>query len=406
MRKDVVKIFVAFFIIVGVTGQAVFAQSGEAVSSEKITESAVDSSQAVDVASDCGLVMDVGTQEVLYEKNGEKLYYPASITKLLTALVVMDHCQMDDMVIFSHDAIYDVEDGSGNNQEFEAGDKLTVEDCLYAMILESSNPAANALAEHVAGSVEEFVVEMNQKADELGCEKSNFENPSGLNDEKQQTTAYDMALVSCEVFQNETLREICSTKTHQLSPTLNQKEGYLLHMEHKMVNGEEEPNGAWVLVGGKTGYTSKAGNTLVTYAQEDGKELVSVVMKSEQTHYEDTRNLLNYGFDNYESVVVNTQKEEAKAAVTASNPMATMTPAAVQKSEIDTGGNFLKSLNVKGIVWKSALVVFVVGVFLFVAVCYLRARSRERRRRERMMLRKKKRIQELERRRKQDYLVR
>ncbi|MFQ8690734.1 MAG: hypothetical protein ACLR9K_12855, partial [Blautia sp.] len=151
---------------------------------------------------------------------------------------------------------------------------------------------------------------------------------------------------------------------------------------------------------------SKAGNTLVTYAQEDGKELVSGVMKSEQTHYEDTRNLLNYGFDNYESVVVNTQKEEAKAAVTASNPMATMTPAAVQKSEIDTGGNFLKSLNVKGIVWKSALVVLVVVVFLFVAVCYLRARSRERRRRERMMLRKKKRIQELERRRKQDYLVR
>ena len=100
------------------------------------------------------------------------------------------------------------------------GDKLTVEECLYAMLLESSNPAANALAEHTSGSINRFVYEMNEKADELGCRHSRFQNPSGLNDETQTTTAYDMALISCEVFENEDLREICSAQRYQLPPTL------------------------------------------------------------------------------------------------------------------------------------------------------------------------------------------
>ena len=159
MRKKWLGVLTACVMFIGMFAQGVLAQPQESAAENK-------ESGEVSVASQSGLVMDAKTQTVLYEKNGERLYYPASITKLLTALVVVKNCSLDETVIFSHDAVYDVEDGSGNNQGFEAGDKLTVEECIYAMILESSNPAANALAEHTSGSMDKFVYEMNETAKE------------------------------------------------------------------------------------------------------------------------------------------------------------------------------------------------------------------------------------------------
>ena len=121
MRQKWKRALVAFAVFVSLMGQTVFAQVEEPVSTKGEMDEPAENSQRVKVSSECGLVMDVGTQTVLYEKNGEELHYPASITKLLTALVVMERCELDETVIFSHDAVYEVESGSGNNQGFEAG---------------------------------------------------------------------------------------------------------------------------------------------------------------------------------------------------------------------------------------------------------------------------------------------
>ncbi len=362
----------------------------------------VQDAQVVNLTSESGLVMDVDTQTILYEKNGERPYYPASITKLLTALVVVENCSLDETVIFSHDAVYDVEDGSGNNQGFEAGDKLSVEECLYAMILESSNPAANALAEHTSGSLEEFVDVMNQRAEELGCKNSHFQNPSGLNDEEQQTTAYDMALISCAVFENEALREICSAQNYQLSPTLNQSEGYLLQMEHKLVNGEEAADSQWDFVGGKTGYTTMAGNTLVTYVEEEGKKLVSVVMKSDMTHYEDTKNLLDYGFENYDTLVRSDVQDDApsyeETAVTQTQSQTSVDQqAAAESQEMDQkSAGILPMLKTAGYIVVGVLA----AALLFAYWTYRRVQERRRK----AFQARKRRQRELEiRRRQQEY---
>lgn len=248
------------------------------------------------IESQAAVLMDGDTGEILYEKNGTEQHYPASITKLLTALVTVENSDLTDTVIFSHDAVYDVESDSGNTIQLEAGDKLTVGECLYAMILESSNQAANALAEHVAGSLEAFAFYMDAKQEELGCKNSTFVNPSGLNDPQQLTTAEDMALIARAVFAEPTLREICSAQEYTLPATLNNPEGYQLHVEHQLLDESSQEYDYEYAFAGKTGYTSAAGNTLVTSAEKDGRALIAVVMKSEQTHYEDTIKLLEYGF--------------------------------------------------------------------------------------------------------------
>mgnify|MGYP002235917276 CR=1 FL=1 len=164
------------------------------------------------VQSEAGIVMDMDSGAVLFAQNIHVQLPPASITKLLTALVVAEHASMDEQVTFSHDAVYNVESGSGNKLGLEEGDVLSVKDSLSVMLLQSSNQAANALAEHVAGSREAFADMMNEKAEALGCRESNFENPSGLNDEAQLTSAYDMALIGAAAFSDPEILEICSAK--------------------------------------------------------------------------------------------------------------------------------------------------------------------------------------------------
>lgn len=246
------------------------------------------------VESQAAAVIDMDSGAVLYEKNGKEKLYPASIVKILTALVTAEEGNLDDMVVFSYDAVYGVEEGSGNALQLETGDKLTVKDCMYAMLLKSSNQAANALAEHIAGSNEKFAEHMNEKARELGCTDSNFVNPSGLNAEEQKVTAEDMAKIAAAAFSNDIVKDIASTKTYQLPATLDNPDGCIVEMEHQLLNGT---NYAYKYAyAGKTGYTEAAGNTLVTAAQKDDRNLVAVVLKSEMTHYTDTIKLLNYGF--------------------------------------------------------------------------------------------------------------
>ncbi|RGY97385.1 D-alanyl-D-alanine carboxypeptidase family protein [Clostridium sp. AM58-1XD] len=252
------------------------------------------------IEADGGIVIDANTSTVLYGKNIHERYYPASITKVLTALITLERCKLNEQVTFSHDAVYNVEEGS-SNANIEEGDVLTVEDCLYALLLNSANEAGNALAEHISGSREAFAELMNERAAELGCQDSHFANPSGLNDENHYTSAYDMALICQAAIKNETFRKIDGALYYDLRPTKRDPEGHTLYAHHAMMKKNDSRYYPGIF-GGKTGYTSLAGNTLVTFAERDGMTLIAVILNGHLTHYSDTKALLNFGFNNFQNL--------------------------------------------------------------------------------------------------------
>ncbi|MGN0371319.1 MAG: D-alanyl-D-alanine carboxypeptidase family protein [Enterocloster sp.] len=259
------------------------------------------------VQSEAAIVMDMDSGTVLFAQNIHEQKAPASIVKLLTALVVIENGDLESEVTFSHDAVYNVEEGSGNKLQIEEGDVLSVRNCLYLLLLQSSNQAANALAEHVAGSRQAFVDMMNQKAQELGCQESHFANPSGLNDETQFTSAYDMALIARAAFNNSQLLEIDTTKEIKLPSTINNPNGRTCYMEHKMLVTDDptDENYYPYAVAGKTGYTSIAGQTLVTYARKEDRGQIAVTLKSSQrTHYTDTKTIMEFGFARFKNMNV------------------------------------------------------------------------------------------------------
>lgn len=258
------------------------------------------------ILAEAGSVMDVDSGTMIFGQNSHVEYPPASITKLLTALVVLEN--VDDLsakVEFTEYAMMNVEADSGNKLSLVIGDTMTVEDALYALLLQSVNQAANALAEHVAGSMDAFVEMMNAKLVELGCQESHFENPSGLNGDTQNVSAYDMALIACAAFNNEKLLEISSTESHKIGPIENHPDGYTVKQEHRLVITDDPDSDYYFpeAVAGKTGYLRKAGNTLVTYAEKDGRRLVSVILKgSPRQYFVDGKELLRFGFDNFYNV--------------------------------------------------------------------------------------------------------
>lgn len=257
------------------------------------------------VLAEGGIVIDADSGAMLFGQNVRLQYYPASITKLLTALVVLENASLDEQVNFSYEAVYDVEEGSGNKVGLEEGDVLSVEDCLYAMLLMSSNQAANALAEHVGGSRQGFVDMMNARIAQIGCTGSQFRNPSGLNDPEQVVTPYDMAMIAREAFDNEALLEIASARSYRLPATINNPEGRSLTAECRILN-TTDPDSQYYFpdaVAAKTGYTSLAGNTLVLYAERDGRSVISVVLKGSQPqYYFDSISLLDFGLRQFQNV--------------------------------------------------------------------------------------------------------
>ncbi|MFR4439389.1 MAG: serine hydrolase [Hungatella sp.] len=245
------------------------------------------------IASEGAVLLDVSTGTFLYEKNGDTRFYPASITKLMTALLVAERCQLTDTVTFSETATTNLESGAVS-LGLTAGDQLTVEQCLYALLLKSANEVGNGLAEHVAGSVSAFAQLMNEKARSLGCTNTNFTNPHGLNDSSHYTTPRDMALIAKAAMKNDIVRKVAGTVSYQF-PATKKSEARTITMGHKMLYPTDSRYYEGI-IGGKTGYTSLAGNTLVTAAEKDGVRMIAVVMKSKSTHYDDTRKLLDYGF--------------------------------------------------------------------------------------------------------------
>lgn len=248
--------------------------------------------KAPEISSEAGALYDATTGQFLFDKNGTKAMYPASITKLMTALLAVENLSLDDTVTYSASATQDLESGAANIN-LTTGDTLTVRDSLYALLLKSACEVANGLAEKVSGTQAAFAERMNQRAVELGCTGTHFENASGLNGASHYTTARDMALIANAAVSNDTIRAILQTRTYQL-PASKKRGAITITNGNKMINPANTQYYEGIQ-GGKTGYTSKAGNTLVEVADINGHRLVAVVMKSKSKHYDDIKLLFDYG---------------------------------------------------------------------------------------------------------------
>lgn len=266
------------------------------------------------------ILMEESTGTILYEKNSDEAHYPASITKIMTTLLALENGNLSDMVTFSDDAINNTE-GSGIARDY--GEQMTLEQCLYGVMLESANECAYAVAEHVGGTVENFVDMMNAKAKELGCTNTHFANPHGLQDENHYTTAHDMALIAQAAYQNETFRIIIGTKMYTIPPTNKHAEVTVLRNHHDMLCTYHNANRKYLYpycVGGKTGYTATANSTLVTYAEKDGMTLICVVMDTQSPNqFIDTVNLFDYAFDNFQVLNVAENDTNYSAETTVDN---------------------------------------------------------------------------------------
>ncbi|MDD6381518.1 MAG: D-alanyl-D-alanine carboxypeptidase [Lachnospiraceae bacterium] len=262
------------------------------------------------VGSKSAVLMDVDSGTVLYDKKGDTKHYPASITKVMTALVALEHSKLTDTVTFSQDAVAQSYGGTSSISR-DVGEKMTMEETLYGMMLESANECAWAIAEHVGGTEENFIRMMNEKAKELGCTHTHFHNPNGLPDDEHWTTAMDMARISRAAYQNPTFAKICGTKHYIIPPTNKHKDQTYLNNHHCMLNFYHTSRYLYdYCVGGKTGYTTKANSTLVTYAKKDGMTLVCVVMCAKSPdHWNDTRKLIDWGFKNFKNVKVSELKD-------------------------------------------------------------------------------------------------
>jgi len=257
-----------------------------------------------EIVGPTAVLMDFTTGQVLYDKNMHKRMYPASTTKILTAIIAIEKGNLNDIVTASNN----VTKIDGNSIFLSPGEQLTLEQLLYAIMLQSANDAAIAIAEHIGGSVENFAKMMNEKAKEIGAYDSHFVNPNGLPDDNHYSTPYDMALIARYAMQNPEFRKIVTTIHYQIPPTNKFDKVRDLWLSNRLIKPSSfRYEGA---DGVKTGYTVAAGQVLAASATRDGRRLISVIMGDQGTNiWTDTIKLLDYGFQNF-SLVKKTEKGE------------------------------------------------------------------------------------------------
>lgn len=263
--------------------------------------------QGPKIEGESAILVDMVTGAVLYSKNADKVQYPASITKIMTSLLAAEHLNMKDKIVMSQSAAYGITISDSSSIYADTGEEFTTEQAMMAVMLQSANEMTLALAEETSGSVKKFVELMNLKAKQLGCTGTHFNNPNGLPDELHYTTASDMAKIARAAWYNPTFRKYTTTTYYEIPPTNKFAETRYLLNHHKMMKGNTYAYEG--VMGGKTGYTDAAGNTLVTYAKRGNMRLVSVVMKSINGAYADTAALLDYGFNNFTRTAVKTEPE-------------------------------------------------------------------------------------------------
>ena len=281
------------------------------------------------------LLVETTTGTVLYSKDADEQRYPASLTKIMTCMLVLSHCDLNDTVTVSETALAGMEIGSSiGDNHLEVGEQMRLEDMLYLMMLESANEATIALAEHVAGSLESFIELMNTTAQELGCTNTHFVNPHGLHDEDHYTTANDLRKIVEKALEDETFRTITNTSTYEL-PATNFHEGRTMYSTNQLINKDMGSNYFYYskASGVKTGFTTPAGRCLITTATDDNLNLLSIILKAETMpdengnwvyrSFPETINLCEWGFENYRiSTVMSTLYPVAEIPVQHGAPAA------------------------------------------------------------------------------------
>lgn len=269
----------------------------------------------LNITAESAILIDAETGQVLYEKNPHLKLHPASTTKIMTGILAIELGNPNDIVTIDDEI---ASTAKGSHIALESGEQLLFKDLLYALLVESANDSACAIAKHISGSIEEFVKLMNNKAKELGALDTHFVNPNGLTDENHLTTAYDLSLMARYAMKNQTFREIVSNYTYTIPPTNKKNEERHLWSSNKLlfstnkinVDGKIVPIKYEGITGVKTGYTTEAGNCLVASAERGNKSLIAVALKSNgQEVFSDIHKLLNYGFEKFDKVNIATKDQ-------------------------------------------------------------------------------------------------
>lgn len=267
------------------------------------------------------LLMDSNTGKILYEKNAYDRMYPASTTKIMTAILALENRDLSHVAKVSYDAIFSVPVGY-TNANLQLDEELTMEQLLNVLMIPSANDAANVIAEDIGGSVESFASMMNTKAVELGCKDTNFVNSNGVHDENHYSTAYDLALMGRYAMQNEDFRRFVNTVTYTLPVTNKYDKADRVFLNTNSLINEKNKQYYEYATGIKTGYTDAAKNCIVASAKKDDLELICVIMGAENTtdsnKFKDCTTLFDFGFENYTYKNL-TKKDGVYKVVTPSN---------------------------------------------------------------------------------------
>lgn len=260
--------------------------------------------------SKAAYVMDADSGVELFTYNENTKLYPASLTKVMTALIVLERVSsMDELVTFSYNSVTKNIDKSSATIGASAGDQLSVKDCLYSLLLPSANDVANALAEHIAGNINDFVLLMNERASQLGLKNTNFANPSGLHDDNQYSTAKDLAIIYNEAMKNKLFMQISSSVSYTHAPIRKYKNPNNSNNQVLNTNSIMVPGSIYYYKGatsGKTGHTSLAGYNLAMSAKKNNMQLITIVLgaQSEKMRFTEAKNLLDFHFNNYKSLTI------------------------------------------------------------------------------------------------------
>jgi len=313
MTKKITLTFISFFSIILLFGflfplQVVASSEEMLAEMETRKELPVQSNEFMNwpigpqIGAQGAILFEANSNTILYSKNCNERLYPASTTKILTSILIMENCNLDEVITFSKEAIDSIS-WDDSNMGASIGDQITVEQALYAILVGSANEAAYAMAEYISGDIDSFAILMNEKAKELGCLNSHFSNPSGLHNDSHYTTAYDLSLIAKEFFKYDFLCKLSSTYSYEIFSSTAENDSSFLYTKNKLLSNREYayPD----LVGSKTGYTSLARQTLVSCAQKNGMSLICVVLRDEAPYqFEDTISLFDYGFSNFTNISI------------------------------------------------------------------------------------------------------
>lgn len=341
-RKIIMSLGMVCMIFVGsITAEAVEVIQVPAKEINTVYNQSVDSNaiegwaQGPQIYSEAGIVMDIDSGAILYAKNIDDPHYPASITKILTALVALENNELTDIVTITPEDYNFLERGD-NHIGLKNKEEITMEDALHGTLLASGNEVAHAVASNTEGGYDNFIQLMNEKCEELGCKNSNFTNSHGLHDDNHYTSARDMALIGAAAFQNAEFRRITGTKLYTIPETniTNEKRSFENH--HKMLFDWRSQYYEYC-VGGKTGYTDNALNTLVTFATKDDVNLVAVVLRTHGSGntYVDTRAMLDYAFENFSKVSVTVDTVEGEGLEAVEESAYVMLPTGITFEQLD-----------------------------------------------------------------------